>query len=241
MNRYAAVIVSCLVFLIGLFLFKTIFLALGLTLFFLLIWSLLEAVWYFRDSPLVLSLINLCLAAILALAIYSLLFLPVEFLVTEVLLITPKLSPLGSLGFLGALLLCLSLVNLGNILVTKEKWRRPLVSLLAASFLVYGFWRHYKLAREYLPKIYSFAPKSGIQAEIVKIKGVNFFPVWKRGKVVLGDDVMVINTWNEELIVAEQPVPRKFGLTELYVVRSDGKISNKVSFEIKDPGKLRNY
>ena len=58
--------------------------------------------------------------------------------------------------------------------------------------------------------------------------------------MVLGDDVMVINTWNEEVIVEEQPVPRRFGLTELYVVRSDGVESNKVSFEIKDPGKLRN-
>ncbi|MBM3209530.1 hypothetical protein FJZ40_04545 [Candidatus Shapirobacteria bacterium] len=238
MKRYAAIIVSCLVFFVGLFLFRAIFLALGLTLFFLLIWSLLEAVWYFRDSPVILGLANLCLAAILALAIYSLVFLPVEFLTTEILLITPKVSSWGGLGFLGALVLWFSLVNLGSILVAKKEWRWSLVSLLAISFLVYGFWRHFKLEREYWPKVYSFVPKEGIQAEIVSIRGVNFFPVWKRGKVILGAQEMVILDWNEELIVAEQPVPYQFGKVDLYVVRSDGRESNKVSYEVEDPGKL---
>jgi hypothetical protein len=240
MNRYKTLIVSSLVFLVGLFLFKAIFPALGLTIFFLLVWSLLEAAWYFRDSPVILGIVNLFLAAILSLAVYCLVFLPAEFLVTEVLLLTPRFPSALGLAFLGGLVLVFSLVNFGKVLAIKKTRWWSVVSLLAVSFLIYGFWRHFKLEREYLPKIYSFTPKSGIQAEIVKIRGVNFFPVWKRGKVVLGDDVMVINTWNEEVIVAEQPVPRRFGLTELYVVRSDGVESNKVSFEIKDPGKLRN-
>jgi len=238
MTRYSAIIVSCLVFLAGLFVFKAIFLALGATLFFLLVWSLLEAVWYFRDSPFILSLVNLCLAAILALAIYSLVFLPTEFLVTEVLLITPEVSSLGSLGFLGILVLGLSLFSLGNVLLIK-KWRWSIVSLLAVSSLVYLFYRHHKLEREYLPKIYEVNPTFGIQAEIVKIRGVNFFPVWKRGKVILGNDEMVIRDWNEGLITAEQPVPSKFGQVKLWVARKDGVESNKVLFEIRDPGKLR--
>lgn len=239
MNRYNTIIVSSLIFLAGLFLFKAIFPALGVTLFFLLVWSLLEAVWYFRDSPVILGLVNLCLAAIFALVVYSLVFLPAEFLVTEVLLITPKVSPALGLGFLGTLVLGLSLVNLGNILLTK-KWRWSVISLIVVSGLVYGFWRHYKLAREYLPKIYQISPNFGIQAQIVEVKGVNFWPVWKRGKVILGGQEMVIRNWNEELIKAEQPVPSKFGQVELWVERNDGIKSNKVPFEIKDPGKLRN-
>lgn len=239
MSRYYTVIVFCLVFLASLLLFRAIFPALGLTLFFLLVWSLLEAVWYFRDSPAVLGLVSLCLAAILALTIYALLFLPAEFLLTEILFITPKISPLVGLGFLGVLVFGLSLVNLGNVLLSK-KWRWSVVSLLVISSLVYGFWRHYKLAREYLPKVYRVTPRAGIQAEIIRIKGVNFFPVWKGGKVAAGDQEMVVRDWNEELITAEQPVPDKFGQVELWVERSDGIASNKVPFEIKDPGKLRN-
>jgi len=237
MNRYTTIVFSSLIFLFGLLVFKAIFPALGLTLFFLLIWSLFEAVWHFRDSPVILGLVNLCLAAILALTIYSLVFLPVEFLATEVLLITPKISPALGLGFLGALVLGLSLVNLGKILLSG-KWRWSIISLLIVSALVYGFWRHYKLAREYLPKIYQISPDFGIQAQIVEIKGVNFWPVWKRGKIILGGQEMAIKDWNEELIRAEQPVPGKFGQVELWMERNDGVNSNKVRFEIRDPGKL---
>ena len=238
MNTYISVIVSVFLFLVGLVLFKAIFPALGLTLFFLLIWSLFEAVWHFRESPVILGIVNLFFAAILALVVYSLVFLPVEFLLTEILLITPRLPHFFNTLFLLVLVVVLSPVKWHRFL-TKKSWRWSIISLLIVSGLVYGFWRHYKLAREYLPKIYQISPNFGIQAQIVEIKGVNFWPVWKRGKIVLGGQEMVIKDWNEELIKAEQPVPGKFGQVELWVERNDGIKSNKVRFEIRDPGELK--
>jgi len=132
-----------------------------------------------------------------------------------------------------------SLVNWGRILkIRLFAW--VLVSLVVLSGFCYGIYRSHKLAREYLPKIYRISPNSGIQAEIVEIKGVNFFPIWKKGQILVGRQEMVVKFWNEELIKAEMPVPGRFGQVELWVVRSDGVISNKVPFEIKDPGELKN-
>jgi hypothetical protein len=233
------VIIFSLLFFVFLFLKKAIFPALINSLSILLLIKFGETVWQNREVPSVSVFINLVLGAILALAVYALFFLPAEFFVTEIMFIVPRLSPYWPLGILILLSAILSQVNFAGVLEGRW-WRRSLVSLLAVSGLVFGIYHHFKLEREYWPKIYSFTPKSGIQAEIVEVKGVNFFPVWKKGKVILGDDEMVINSWDEELIVAEQPVPQKFGPTDLYIVRSEGMISNKVSYEIKDPGKLRN-
>lgn len=228
-----------LLFLVSLFLNKAILPALVNSLSLLLLIKFGEAVWQNREIPSVSAFINLVLGAILALAIYALFFLPTEFLVTEIMLIVPRLSSYWALGILILLSAILSQVKFSGIL-TKKRWRRSLVSLIVISGLVFGIYHHFKLEREYWPKIYSFTPKSGIQAEIVRIKGINFFPVWKKGKIVLGDDEMEIKSWDEELIVAEQPVPKRFGPFNLYVVRSDGIVSNKVPFEINDPGKLKN-
>jgi len=238
MKQKVSISIFVLLFLFFLFLNKAIFPALVNSLSLLLLIKFGETVWQNREIPSVLAFINLVLGSILALAIYTLFFLPLEFLLTEIMLTIPRLSPYWPLGILILLSAILSQVNFEGILTGNWR-RRSLVSLIAISGLVFGIYNHFKLEREYLPKIYSFTPKSGIQAEIVRIKGINFFPVWKKGKVILGDDEMVINSWDEALIVTEQPVPQNFGLTDLYIVRSDGVVSNIVSFEIKDPGKLK--
>ena len=239
MDKYTAITVSCLLFLFGLFLFKAVFLALGITLVFLLLVTLLEVVWLYRKSTVILGLANLIMAAAIALTVYILTYLPIEFLTTEILLIVPKIPSFFSLTFLLLLVIGFSLVNWGRILkIRLFAW--VLVSLVVLSGFCYGIYRSHKLAREYLPKIYRISPNSGIQAEIVEIKGVNFFPIWKKGQILVGRQEMVVKFWNEELIKAEMPVPGRFGQVELWVVRSDGVISNKVPFEIKDPGELKN-
>jgi len=239
MDKYTAITVSCLLFLFGLFLFKAVFLALGIALVFLLLVTLLEVVWQYRESTVILGLANLMMAAAIALTVYILTYLPIEFLTTEILLIVPKIPSFFSLTFLLLLVIGFSLVNWGRILkIRLFAW--VLVSLVVLSGFCYGIYRSHKLAREYLPKIYRISPNSGIQAEIVEIKGVNFFPIWKKGQILVGRQEMVVKFWNEELIKAEMPVPGRFGQVELWVVRSDGVISNKVPFEIKDPGELKN-
>jgi len=239
MDNYVSIIVSVFLFLVSLFLFKAIFPALGIALLFLLLTTVLEAVWEYRETPLVLNSINLVISAILALALYALIYLPIEFLITEILLITPEIFSFVSLIFLLVLIIIFSLVSWNKVLKTKSlRWK--LAVFVAVSGLVYGVYRHQKLAREYLPKIYEISPGSGIQAEIIEIRGVNFHPIWKKGKIYLGEDEMVVRDWNEELIKAEQPVPSKFGQVELWVERKDGVVSNKMVFEIKDAGKLNN-
>lgn len=240
MNRYTKIVVSCLIFLFGLSLFKAVFLALGITLVFLFLVTLFEVVWQYRESIVILGLASLMMTVVMALTFYILIYLPIEFLTTEILLIVPKVPSLFSLTFLLLLVIGFSLVNWDKILkIRLFAW--VLVGLVVLSGFCYGIYRSHKLVREYLPKIYRISPNSGIQAEIVEIKGVNFFPVWKMGRIVLGgDNEMVIKFWDEELIRVEMPVPGRFGQVELWVVRSDGVISNKVFFEIKDPGKLKN-
>lgn len=238
MSQELNIVASVIIFLTGLVLFKAIFPALGITLVFLLLMAILEIAWEYRETPFVLTLVNLAISAILTLALYALIFLPLEFLITEILFVTPKISHTLSLSLLILLVIVFSLVDWTRVLRTRS-YHWLLVVLVVVSGFVHGIYQRHKLAREYLPKIYRAYPTSGIQAQRVEIKGVNFFPVWKRGKVFLGGDEMVIRFWNEELIVAEQPVPSKFGQVNLFVVRSDGVISNKVPFEIKNPAELK--
>lgn len=239
MNRYTAIIISCLIFLFSLFLFKTVFLALGIALVFLLLVTLLKVVWQFPESTIILGLANLVMTAVIALAIYVFAYLPMEFLTTETLLIVPKIPSLFSLTFLLLLVIGFGLIKWERILrIRLFAW--VLVCSVVLSGFCYGIYRSHKLVVEYLPKIYRISPNSGIQAEIVEIKGVNFSPVWKMGQILVGKQEMVVKSWDEELIKAEMPVPSSFGPVELFVARSDGVISNKVPFEIKDPGKLKN-
>lgn len=219
--------------------FKAVFLALGITLVFLLLVTLLEVVWQYRESMIILGLANLLMTVALALTVYILTYLPIEFLTTEILLIVPKIPPHFSLFFLLLLVIGFSLAKWERILKIRAfAW--VLVGSVVLSGFGYGIYRSHKLAREYLPKIYRISPNSGIQAEIVEIKGVNFFPVWKRGRILVGKQETKVKFWNEELIKAEMPVPNKFGPVELFIERSDGVISNKVPFVIKDPGELKN-
>lgn len=238
MSQPVNIAVSVFIFLIGLFLFKAIFPALGIVLVFLLLIALLEVVWQYRETSLVLVLINLVIAAVLTLTFYILVFLPIEFLITEVLLIVPEIFSFVNLAFLLILLIIFSLVSWERALKAKS-FRWGMAVLVAISGLVFGVYRNHKLAREYLPKIYRISPSSGFQAQKIEIKGVNFFPIWKKGKVFIGDQEVTILDWNEKLIIAKQPVPNKFGQTELYLIRSDGFESNRMIFEINDPGKLK--
>ena len=238
MGKYTTVVVSCLIFLASLFFFKAIIPALGLTLFFIFWALLIEIVWQYRQSTFLLILNKFLIAAIFALSVYSLIYLPLEFLITEIWLITPKIPSIVSPVLLIILAGGFSLINWNDKLKVKF-YRLFLLVFIIISGLVYLGYRQNKLAREYLPKIYNISPNWGIQGQLVKIKGVNFFPIWKKGKILFNGQEMRIKSWNEELIIAEQPVPAGFGKTTLFVVRSDGIISNKLPFEVRDPKTLK--
>ena len=238
MGKYTTIVVSCLIFLVSLFFFKAIIPALGLTLFFIFWVLLIEVVWQYRQSTFLLILTKLLIAAIFALAVYSLIYLPLEFLITEIWLITPKIPSIVSPVLLIILAGGFSLINWDDKLKVKS-WRLFLLVFIIVSGLVYLGYRQNKLTREYLPKIYNITPNWGIQAQLIEIRGVNFFPIWKKGKVLFNGQEMIIKSWNEEAIIAEQPVPAEFGKTALFIVRSDGIISNKLPFEVRDPSTLK--
>ena len=243
MSQFTTVLVSCLVFLVSLILFKAVFAALAITSIFLLLTILLEAAGDFRQSPLFLAFakpaVGLSVSVALALGFYVLFYLPVEFLITEIWLITPKIPSLLSLILLLGLVIILGSFDWSKLL-KRSSLKFSLVVFIVFSSLIYSIYRQHKLAREYLPKIYKIHPNFGIQAQVVEIRGVNFFPPWKKGKVFLGGQEMIIRSTDEKLIVAEQPVPVRFGQVDLFVVRADGMVSNKVWFQIRNPDELKN-
>ena len=238
MGKYIIITVSCLIFLTSLFFFKAIISALGLTLFFIFWVLLIEVVWQYRQSTFLLTLTRLLIATIFALSVYALIYLPLEFLITEIWLFTPKIPSIVSPVLLIILAGGFSLVNWNDRLKVKF-YRLFLLTFIVISVLVYLGYRQNKLAREYLPKIYNVSPSWGIQAQLIEIRGVNFFPIWKKGKILFDGQEMRIKSWNEELIIVEQPVPTEFGKTALFIVRSDGVISNKFPFEVRDPKTLK--
>ena len=238
MGKYIIIAVSCLIFLTSLFFFKAIIPALSLTLFFIFWVFLIEMVWQYRQSTFLLTLTRPLIAAIFALFVYSLIYLPLEFLITEIWLITPKIPSIVSPVLLIILAGGFSLINWNDKLRVKS-WRLFLLIFFIISGSVYLGCRQNKLAKEYLPKIYNITPNWGIQAQLIEIRGVNFFPIWKKGKILFNGQEMRIKSWNEELIIAEQPVPAEFGKTVLFIVRSDGIISNKLPFEVRDPNTLK--
>jgi len=183
------------------------------------------------------SFLNYLLAAISALGAFVLIYLPLEYQITENWLMASEIKPIFGLSFLLVLVFLFGLIDWSRLL------KRKLIRVIFLAFIVtcgviYQKCRHEKLAREYLPKIYEISPDWGIQSVLVEIEGVNFLPAFRRGRIFLDGEEMIVRSWDEKLIVVEQQVPTKFGQFELYLIRADGMISNKRLFEIRDPDSL---
>ena len=179
-------------------------------------------------------------SAIFGLSLYFLLFLPVEFLLTEVLFIVPRINPWINTGLLLFFLLTANLFDWGKI-INKRRKLIVLLIIVVISFSFYGVYRRAKLNLEYLPKIYQVKPVWIIQGQLVEIKGVNFGPVWKKGKVVVDGMDFRIKDWGENRIIAEAPVPSKEGHFLLFIETKQGRVSNTLTLEIKDPNYLKKY
>lgn len=120
-----------------------------------------------------------------------------------------------------------------------------LIPILFLTFVSVGFlykdYREERLIFESLPRIYQVSPKNGVQGRIIKIEGINLGHEYQSGKVFLGNDEMFIKFWSENMVIVEQSVPSKFGITNLYLVRNDGLVSNNLLFQIIDPNLLQNF
>ena len=101
MKQPLVVIYSVLIFLLALFFFGFVFYALGAVLVFLVCSTLVEILWQYRKSEklwrFLRPAIDLSLSSVLAICFYCLLFLPLDFFLTEIVMLTPKLP--GSVNF----------------------------------------------------------------------------------------------------------------------------------------------
>ena len=186
------------------------------------------------------KLLNYCLSAVVGLGLYFALYLPLELFLTEFWFITPKINPWINTGVLLFFLLVANLFAWEKI-VNKKGRLIILVALVVFSFAFYGFYHHIKLTREYLPKIYQVRPSWVIQGQPLEIKGVNFGPTFKKGKIIVDGMEFLVDSWTENKIVAEAPVPCKTGYFYLYLETKEGKKSNLWPFEVKDPNYLKRY
>jgi len=230
-------------FLFGLLIFRAIFPALILTSVIFLASVVFEIVWYYKDSAPFLILIkpavNFFVSASLALSCYIFLYLPVEFLLTEVLIKFAKIPQLVGTAVLVILAVGFSLVDWKKRLIKRSSWSL-LFLFCVVSGLVYLVYRNEKLQREYLPKIFHVSPNWAIQRQLVKIEGLNFGHSFQKGTVVIGQEKMIIVTWSDNFILAEQPVPAGFAVSQLKVIKGNGVISNGIPFEIRNPDSLKN-
>jgi hypothetical protein len=241
MKQPLVVIYSVLVFLIALFFFNFVFYALGAVLVFLVVSTLVEIIWQYRKSEklwrFLRPIINFSLSGVFAICFYCLFFLPLDFLLTEILMVTPKLPKMVNFGVLVLFIVFFVFYGWQRLLKKKNSYLFLLFFIFASGFFYLGY-RKQKLALEYLPKIYSLEGKWGIQGMTVVIKGVNFGPTWKSGSVLAGETLFNNLEWSENKIKAELTVPADFGNFQLTVIRFDKILSNGFDYEVRDPKTL---
>jgi hypothetical protein len=176
---------------------------------------------------------NFLTTALLSFSLFALLYLPIEFLITQVLLITPALPKILSLALIFSLIFLLDSIDWQQCLTTKFKIIFILLLLAGGSTAL--LYRRYALPQKSLPKIYRLSRRQGIQGHKVKIKGVNFGAADKPGKLFLGNQEVVVHSWDNHNIVFYLPVPARYGPTPLYLVTDNGLLSNKVTINIQNP------
>ena len=235
------------VFFTGLYILRSIFYSSVLGFLYILLVLLANKIWQKKDSPefkfFVKPIVNFLTASFLTLSLYCLLYLPISFLVTEILMITPLIPPWIAIIFLFFVLTLFSMVNWQKKLKVMKTFIF-VICFIALNGLFFLEYHSEKKKREYSPKIYKITPNWGIQGQIITINGLNFGPTWKPGGITLGKDFydnnkMAFINWDENEIIIDQPVPKFFGNSKINVVRFDGAISNSVDFEIRDPDSLK--
>lgn len=177
-------------------------------------------------------------SALLGLSLYFLLFLSLEYYLTEIQISVSRVHPLIHTGVLFLFLLIANLFNLKKIINRKEKTIIAILFFLT-SFVYYGYYLQIKRSREYLPKIIHVHPVRFIQGEIIEINGSNFGPIFDKGKVFVNETEFITQDWSNNKIIIEAPVPDKFGHFYLYVKTNNGKVSNYIPVETYNPDDLK--
>lgn len=232
-----------LIILAGFTIYKTFFNHFGILVFIFISTLLVVFLWNYKKSYVTLVILEKIKklpywTAIFTIAAYSLIVLPFEYLMTEVWYKTarfPQYLTVLSLVLLGFVF---SFINWKKILSKRLNIVIACLILLLST-ISYLKYNKEKLSREYLPKIYRISPTWGVQAQIIKLEGINFGPVWKGGKIFIGGAEAIIKQWSDNLIVVEQPVTAPFGRFNLKIIRDDGIETNySLPYEVRNPNSL---
>jgi len=244
MGLLLIIILSSLVFLASLLIIKTIFSAILITGIFSLLIFLIESYPHVKNSPAFQRFLNLSLvflvSTLLSFSIYSLIYLPLEFRLTEALFKIEALPKSLPIVLLVSSALLFSFIDWSKIL-RKSKKMTVLLSVLLVGGIIFGqVIRREKLKREYLPKIYRLSTDWGIQGTLVEISGLNFGLTHKEGLVDFGGLVdFDTSLWSEKKVIGKLGVPKSFGKVNLRIRRNDNVVSNGVLFKVRDPGELK--
>lgn len=178
---------------------------------------------------------------ILSFSLINLVYWPIQDYFVRQELILTSIPSIYSTLFLLLLVVILTLF--------QEKIREMSKAVLSGLMLVslglaiFSYNNFYYMHRDffYMPVIYEINDSAFIQGSSIKISGIRFFDSnQERGRVIIGDQDLIIKDWRDYGIIAQLPVPNAFGEQELQIIRSDQKESNKVKVEIKDPASLGN-
>lgn len=106
--------------------------------------------------------------------------------------------------------------------------------LIAAIFSHFKYKNYYDWLQTF-PKINDISKHWTIHGDRIAISGKNFGDPWKFGSVWMEDVEYTIVSWNDERIVAEQPVTGDFKKGRLIVRNEFGKEIEITPFEIRNP------
>jgi len=173
-------------------------------------------------------------------ALYLLIIIPAEYLLTEKYLIFKHIKPHTKTYIFLLIFLIVFLLNfLSKRLakISKKCWPILLAFLIALLFVNKSYTSFYNELQKQ-PKIYSLSSDWSIVGMRIEIDGKNFGPIWRGGRVIVDDFELQTQEWSEEKIVAVQPVPDKYFQGEICIENHFGNKSNKLPFKIRDPGEL---
>jgi len=178
--------------------------------------------------------------AIFGLSLYFLFYLPLELLLTDFFFVLPKVNSWINTGLLLFFLLIANLFDLRGVIRDRKKII-TLLFLVVVSLIFYNVYYQIKLDREYLPKIYQVKPSWVIQGQPIEIKGTNLGMVFQKGEVMVDGMEFLVKDWSENRVIVEAPVPSRVGNFNIFIKTKDGRTSNFLHLEIKDPNELLKY
>jgi hypothetical protein len=194
-----------------------------------------------KDQLTIKNLRPILVTACQSIFLYLAIIIPTEYLLTEQWLILKKIEPQSktlALLLVSAVLFSFKFwVNKGANKVSHKKLLIWIVVLLVGLGGNYLYRQHYRYLQQF-PRIYSLSTDWSIQGMKIKIEGKNFGSPSEPGQVMVNDFKLLNHKWSNQEVIVEQPVPERYFQGDLVLKNADGKASQAVEFEIRDPAEL---